>query len=582
MRRLNNFVTELAREDAATEVAFSTDRAGWVHISCDGPDSVTKLDDAPVVSREIGGRREIMAWLPAGPHGFSASAKLGNISIRRVPQLMHCQYGANPHIPEFGPYDWNFLAKWVLPHINSMVASGGQSQVEQSAEWKRLGGRWIVERGMPAPQDRPADPEQVAQTLAAHILDEPTKPDGVLVDEFFSGNYAAIPGFIESFRLLAADERLRGTAIYPYVGGQYPATNDWREGDPDAPDNSRHLYRACFDAAFPGGERGSANWWISWERYLHEHRYAEDAVRHMDIRMGEPMQRWREFYPDAQRHMMIALGYLTVTESVDHHPSVDFKVFMDMEFQYLATRKDFDGLAGLYEYLSSYADEESVRWAPRLLRHYCIEGNTGLLGERLGWRYNPDIIRNPDFEYDWESWEFEIIPQERTMQVVSHHRYSFLQGRWPGTRVGDTMLVMRRRAEAPNTISQKLWNVVPGQYYSVRLITGDYGALTKGLSVRDKHGVRVLIDGDAEIVPAQTFQAVVPNNYSHTLEPFTAQYNYYFNWHVVVFKATGPDIRLHITDWLSDDAPGAPVGQEIAYNGIQAQPWWPGDGGEAV
>ncbi len=138
MKRLNNFVTELATRDAATEVAFSTDRAGWVHISYEGPDGATKLDGAPVASREVDVRREVMAWLPPGPHGFSASAKLRNISIRKVPQLMHCKFGANPHIAEFGPYDWDFLAKWVLPHINSMVASGGQSQMDQAAEWKRL------------------------------------------------------------------------------------------------------------------------------------------------------------------------------------------------------------------------------------------------------------------------------------------------------------------------------------------------------------------------------------------------------------------------------------------------------------
>jgi hypothetical protein len=567
MNRANSFVTELATADSTRELTFEKSHPGWVYISWDG-DQAAFIDSEQLYRREYQGRSEAMVMMPAGTHTLTGTGgSLGTPIIRSTPQLMYCRVGAGVNIPEFGPYDWSFLEKHVLPHVNTVVAGGGADQIELSEEWKRRGGRWIIERGLPAVRDAECDPEDAAAKIAAHLLDDPTKPSGVLLDEFFSGNAPSYPGYTEMVKLLASDKRLDGLAIHPYVGGHYPDTNDWNVGDPSGPDNSTLFYRECFDNG----------WWVSWERYLPEFRYAEDASAFMDERLLDPIRRWRSFYPDAQRSMIVAFGYLTTTETINNHPGVDFKVFMDMEFQYLATRNEFKDIAGVMEYLSCYTDEETARWAPRLYRHYCIEGNTDLLTERLGWRYIPEMIRNPDFEYFWESWEFPIVPQERAMRVCHVEKYSHLQGRMPTVTVGDTALVMRRRGEAQNTISQPLRNVKPGQFYSLKLITGDYQDLMKGRSVSQKHSVRISLTGDVEIVPERTFQAIVPNNYAHTIGEFTATHNFYFNWHIVVFKATGRDIRLTISDWLSDDQPDGPIGQELMYNCIEVQPYWMGD-----
>jgi len=576
MRR-NSFVTDLCTSIRTRESSFYNPRTGWVYIAWNGADAIG-FDGTPVPSREYAGRREVMRFLAKGTHTVSAqSGHLDDITIRAIPQLMHCKLGANPHIREFGDYDWAFLERWVNPHINSMVASGGADQVDHATEWKRRGNRWIVERGMPVSLSNVADPAAIVAWMADNVLNDPTRPDGVLIDEFSGGNAPAFAGYAEAARRIASDRRFDGIALYPYFGGHFPLTDDWRVGVPDAPDNSGHLIRAIFDAATADGERGSANWWVSWERYLREFRHVEDATDAMDDRFLNSMREWRAFYPEAQRKMMIALGYLTITESVNLHPSVDFKVYMDMQLRYLATHEEFDGLAGVYEYLSSYADEESARFAPRLYRHYCIEGNTDLYTARFGWRYNSDIIRNADFEDWWDTWKFPIVEQERSMRAVSIPGYSHLQGRWPRTTIGDTALVMKRRANSANTLSQPLRNIVPGRYYSVKLITGDYGAFVEGRSENSHHGVRILLRGDAEIAPDRSFTAVVPNNYAHTLEPFVGDAHYYFNWHLVVFKATGPNITLTISDWLTDDAPQASVGQEILYNFVEVQPFWIGD-----
>ena len=567
MRRLSNLVTELAAADSTTALTFTNPREGWVFLSWQGGDA--SLDGEPLEAHAFDGSNEAMRFLPEGDHELAGPGSLSDVAIRAVPELSFCKYQYDPHIAEFGPYDWAFLERHVLPHVNTVIASGGAAQLDAAREWKRRGGRWFVERGLPAPLKEPADASVIAAAVASMLLDDPTDPDGVLLDEFFGGEHASYPAYAEAARMLARDERLRGKSVRPYHGGHYPETNDWEVGNPDDPANSGHFFGTCLDAG----------WSFAWERYLQERGYPEDALTYFEDRLRDSMRMWRAFRPDAQRNTVVALGYMTHTETLNIHPDVDYKVFMDMQFQYLATQPEFDGLGGILEYTCGYADEETVRWAARLYRHYGIEGNTELLSDTLGWRYRPGIIRNPDFARHWESWEFPIVDIERNLNVRSIEGYSDLQGRWNRTAAGDTFLTMRRSMECPNTVSQPLRNLVAGQWYSAKLITGDLQDLQAGRSVAREHAVRVILEGDVEVDAERSFQAVVPNNYSHTLPPFDAEHRYYFNWHVVIFRATGTDARLTISDWLSDDAPGGPggpVGQELMYNFVEVQPYWNG------
>ena len=64
----------------------------------------------------------------------------------------------------------------------------------------------------------------------------------------------------------------------------------------------------------------------------------------------------------------------------------------------------FQDLYGLQEYLSSYADEELLRWAHQLFRHYCIEG------KRTRFSDDPYLLphlQNPDFANGLDGWQIE-------------------------------------------------------------------------------------------------------------------------------------------------------------------------------
>jgi len=87
------------------------------------------------------------------------------------------------------------------------------------------------------------------------------------------------------------------------------------------------------------------------------------------------------------------------------NPQVDYKVFLDMQYRHLATSPECFGLWGVMIYKATYAEEEALRWAGRLFRHYCIEGNTDLLSERYGFTYNLRHIRNADFNEGPAGWQ---------------------------------------------------------------------------------------------------------------------------------------------------------------------------------
>ena len=564
MEKLNSFVTELLKADSVSAgemVEFTNPRDGWVFLSVSAKDDVkADIGGETVAFRMVGDRHEAMCLLPGGNHTMSFADPVRDLVVRTMPELAFCKFQYDPHISEFGPYDWDFLSRHVLPHVNTIV--GGVNEVRM-AEWKARGGVWIHESVVPGFSADELSAEEAFEAWEADPGFVHPLMDGVMSDEFFSGDNPKYPVWTKAMRRIADDERFRGKMLRPYVGSHYPETDDWGERDEeDRSKSSAAFYRAVFELGYR----------ISWERYLQERHDRQTAEEYIRSRLGDCMKLWRKFYPDCAHLMTVALGYMTITESLDIHPGVNYKYFMDMQFHHMATCEEFDGIGGVLEYTSGYADEETVRWAARLYRHYCIEGNTDLLSDRLGYTFENDHIHNPDFAHHWEGWSVPVSI-ERNCKVVTFDGYAHLQGRWPRTTAGDTGLVLRRDFRKPNVVSQKLRNLVPGRLYSAKMISGDYSDLKNGRSTKRIHGVAVQIEG-GDVVPEKTFVSEIPNNYSHCLEPFTTEHPYWFNYHNVVFRAEAETGTLTITDWPDGDKPGGPSGQEIVVNFVEVEPYY--------
>jgi len=305
------------------------------------------------------------------------------------------------------------------------------------------------------------------------------------------------------------------------------------------------------------------------ERYLSEQPTEAAAEELLKRALVEEMLRWRKAFPGVERHLVICLGIMSAPpESLNVDPSVNYKVFLDMQFNVLANSPAFQGLYGVMTYTSGYADEEVVRWVGRLYRHYCIEGERGMLSMDP---YRLTHIENPDFENGPQGWT--LYPAEKGSMAVRRMKgYSWLQGRYPRTEKGDTFLWMRRSIRRPNVAVQTVKHLTPGKTYSLKMFTADYQDLLNGRSVRQRHAVSIELE-NVELIHDKCFQHVFANCYSHHLGPFDDKHRAWMNYHVRVFRAKAETATLRISDWLSWNEPGGPVGQELAVNFIEIQPY---------
>ena len=313
---------------------------------------------------------------------------------------------------------------------------------------------------------------------------------------------------------------------------------------------------------------------FAWECYLKEPASEPLARKHLQRELTAGMSGWQRAFPGCEPRAIICFGYMSQPpESLNANPQVDYKVWMDMQFQHLATDPAFVGLGGLMEYTSGYADEETVRWAAKLFRHYGIEGKRELLSKEHGYRYQLDHIVNADFTDGTEGWT--VAPAaEGSIATRSVKGFGWLEGRYPPTQQGDTVLWMKRSAAKPNRVAQEVKGLKPGKLYSLKLFTADYRDLQDGKSAEQKHAVTIRLDG-VELLPEKCFQHVFPECYSHDLGPFNRDHRFYMNYHVRVFRAKSGKAMLAISDWAGTTDPGGTVGQELILNFAELQPYLP-------
>jgi len=564
MKKLNNLVTELlsvtrGQSSRDAEYEFTNPRGGWVFVAAKArvPSGgslhialPTGAGPQEIITHTAGqpGPLEAMRFLPAGPHRLAVhcegAAALQSLTVRAIPELVFCKFGAGVHVTEYGPYDWDFLAEDVIPNVNTMVGAGAEADRPYVERWKSWGRRWIVECGVPGLSDGKGPTADEAETYWAGNpgMQDPLL-DGVIADEFFNSDDDKYLAWTEAVRRIARDPQFKGKAFYPYCGGSLFESK-----------RSRDFIQTVIDAGWP----------LAWERYLAEEPTEAEARATLREDLHGEMLAWRKAQPGIEKRTVVCLGYLSAPpESLDTYPNVDYKVWMDMQFNTLANDPAFESLYGAMEYLSSYADEECLRWAGRLYRHYCIEGHTTPLTRDP---YILPHLQNGDFDHGLEGWTVAAA-EPGSIATKSIKGYSWLQARYPETRQGDTFLWMKRSAARPNAVSQTIRGLQPGRLYSMRMFTGDY----RDLSAQQKHAVSIRIDGVEEV--GKPLQHVYANCYSHKLGLYDAEHHAWMNFHRRIFRAKTPTAKLAISDWATDTDPGGPVGQELMLNFIQVQPY---------
>ena len=374
--------------------------------------------------------------------------------------------------------------------------------------------------------------------------------DGIIVDEWAGGADPRFPIWAEAVRRLHA--AFPGRTFYPWCARLYSA------------EPGREFMAALMEA----GDL------FAWKVYLREQPSQAAAWLLLDTHLVQAMSGWRQV-PGAERHVMVCFGHLMSAppETCSADPSVDFKVYMDMQFNLLANNPAFWGLGGVMEYHAAFADEEYIRWAGRLFRHYCIEGKTEMLSKEYGYRYTPGYVRNADFDQGNEGWTLSAAEPE-SIAVKEFTRLGFVEGRWAGAGAqGDHFLWLKRSAKSPNVFSQTLRNLEPGRLYAVRMFTADYQDLSRSISAEMKHAVAIRIE-NADVIPEPSFQQALRQHCrAYQIGKFTMSKPAWINFHRTVFRAKASTARLIISDWPGPDAPGGPIGQELMFNYIEVQPY---------
>ena len=561
---LNNFVSELrnvSNISKDTRIRFTNPREGWVYVQVIGAGKGGSVeatlpaagDTAKLFTHDCATATpsEAMRRLAKGPHDLVVrclgGGKAARVVVRSIPEIGYCRVDCGPQLKPYGPTDWEFLQKHILPNINLAVSRGAESERERWAEWKRQGKRWIVETPLPGlgkPEVPTAD-EVFAAWEKNGRVDEPLL-DGMIVDEFGAGDQPVWQSWHAALKRLRDDPRFKSKVFYPYCGPLYPAQA------------SREFAQTCLDAG----------WACALERYLPEEHTEVDARAAIQGPLVATVQEWAKAQPGIVPRLLIVTGFLISTppEGCNIDPAVDYKAFMDLQMNVLANDPALFGLYGVTSYLSAYSEEEIIRWTGKLYRHYCIEGR----GDRLTDTYELTHLQNPDFDRGLDGWEAQPAAPG-SITTGSMAGLSYLEGRYPMTHRGDNFLLLKRVEGQTNRVVQIARGLKPGRTYSLKMISADYTDLQKGLSRSSVLPVRVEVQG-AELIPAHTFQYPFKSCYSHTVGPFNAKNPAGLNMHNLTFRATGPTATVVI----SDGAEGATPGQEILCSFLELQPYWEG------
>jgi hypothetical protein len=581
---LNNLAAlllDVVPAPATAAFPFVRPSDGWIFISIttrgEGKIRLTLDKDSPGETPigsapGTGPTHEAMHHVAKGRHTLqierTGTISIEHLTLKAIPELMHCGLGYNPQIKSYGLYDLDFLKRDVLPNVTTLIVPNGIKLSDSVIEdWRRQGKRFVAEVGIHS-QAKTAEEHA---TFWTSFFGKTPFIDGILINEFIVNRpvseWAALTAerlarmdqeratyelYAAAFKMIRADSHFANKSIYAYVGGSGKNLNQEIIGT--------NVIRTLLNCGY----------FVAPERYLHEmstEKGSQDALQAFLDGLAD----WEAKEPGVKKQMVITFGLFTGPPGgINKQPNVDYHVWMDQQMNLVANDPTLANIAGLNWWTSALADEETVRFVGKLYRHYAIEGRTN--------RFTDDPlflkhIQNADFEQGTNGWV--IQPAEAGSIVAkSFPRYGRIEGRYMGLgrpadpeHIGDTFLWMKRSEKGPNKFSQTIQNLQPGRRYSFKMFVCDYNDLItpKARKVEEAQTIStVLIDG-AAIDATRSFSEV----YASSPEP---KIPVCITYHWKVFRANATSATLTVSDWQPSQLTAA-FGQEQAFNFLEIQPY---------
>ncbi len=581
VRKENNLVSVLLDVESAPQsdesLSFLRPSDGWIFIEAafSGSGAVgIVLDeksrrDAVVVARaEAHAPVEAMRRVPKGEHTLrlhcEGSARVARLTVKSIPELIHCGLGFDPQIKSYGHYDMDFLKQDILPNVTTLIVPGHIELPQPVVEnWHRQGKWFVAEVGV---NSRAKSVDEHFKNWTGAFERVPYL-DGIIINEFGMNRKSRRPNpdrekraaqrhslYEQAFSQLRADPRYKDKMVYAYFGGSGNVMN--------YEDTGRTFVRTILNRDYR----------IALERYIYERSSpgkSSDALQAFVDGIAD----WAHNEPGVKEKMVIAFGLFSMPPGgINKLPNVDYHVWMDQQMNVLANYPTMSGIGGVEWWTSTLTDEETVRFVGKLYRHYGIRGETRpLLADPLFMTH----IQNADFEKGTEGWT--LHPAEAaTIEARSFPRYGRIEGRYMGLgrpadpeHIGDTFLWMKRSPKGPNTFSQTIRDLQRGRLYSMKMFSCDYKDLIAPRKKTEREATpflgKVTLRG-VDLDLKRSFTEM----YASTPEP---KIPVWITYHWKVFKALGPTAQLTVSDWPDETKPGSAFGQEQTFNFVEIQPY---------
>lgn len=548
IRQLNNLVAEVLNQPVSAASApqsftFVNPRDGWIFVAfttgTPAPGLTVKLGDNDTVITAATARLEAFRELPAGEHRITVTGNHADarLIVRSIPEIFDYPPCANSHVPENGSYGWDFMKQHILCAVTTL--NGGTLPGQALPEAKALGLKWLANFNV----DAVGDPAELRDRMEKTAGMTQPQYDGFTSDELFFDR-STIGNYAQALRLLPNPQN---RLVYTWIVGK----------------PSIHSLHTDFMSACLNVSRGRGR--LLFEAYCHPQDNEQAAAAYLDDMIGETMRRFNAFFPHAAAGTGIIFGNFNQIPiiSLEHNPAVDFKYFLDMQVNLIANSPDFKDLATTGYWGTYYGDEELVRWSFKLMRHYAVEGNKGMLSARYGFKYNPGLLTNGDFAEGLKDWTASPAAEGslRPHTIAGYGRNS--QGRWGAGNAGDTVCVMTRSAGKPNRISQTAKGLEVGKAYCLQFVTADLKDVSGQRYNPRRYGIRAELEG-AEILGDKGYVHIDRRNGGRYKEKSNVAK---INLNRIIFRAKSP------TQVIAFNDEQAVPGEELIINFIQLKPY---------
>ena len=546
-KHLNNLCTELLNQpleaSADTQTfAFGNPRHGWLYFAVQGTetqDVKIVMDGALTVLDGDSLNHESFREVPMGEHTLSVqNASNGDrLVVRAIAETLNYCPGVNSIVSENPPYDWDFQVKYGLPAITTQ--NGGSIPAENLEWFRRQGYHWVANQ---MSTNLGTDQELTNRlNTSAGMLEK--QYDGVTCDEQFFFQ----PAMLQRYA--------RG--LHGYANPNNRMIYTWIVGKPATAGIDQDFISECLNAC---GGQGK----MLLEAYCRSGETEADAQEIIDDKIVDNVAKIKEAFPNMLPSLGIVLGNFNQVPilSLHHHPSVDMKYFLDLQFNRIANDPLFDGLGCIGYWGSYYADHEFHRWSYMLLRHYVVEGKTTMLSDEYGFSYTPAHVVNGDFKDGFHGWHKN---GNVSLETIGNYANS-CQNRWGGNNAaGDTMAVFSKRGDEISTLTQSARNLVPGKAYLLQFATCDVDRIKGRDSSAGDYGIRATLGDGAEIRKDLSWQYIdrrgEEGRYDHNNGVAR------INLHHIVFIAAKEEVEITLDNQL------AKAGENLCVNFFAVTPF---------